>query len=204
MSFERPHLTAHILRIKGSADSARLCAATGLSRTEVTAALSSLQRHGLARRAQAHTGEQVAWVLTDTGHHWHEQQLAAHRSAHLVAVLSEAYDRFLPVNHAVKQLCSRWQMLRSAGAGGDCGVVLTEQLVEIHRQAMKALLQAAAVAPRMRTYAVRLQRAVDQVRAGDYQYISGVAIDSYHSVWFECHEDFLLTLGRDRVGTETG
>ena len=24
------------------------------------------------------------------------------------------------------------------------------------------------------------------------------AVDSYHTVWFEAHEDFLLTLGRTR------
>ncbi len=34
----------------------------------------------------------------------------------------------------------------------------------------------------------------------DPRYFVSPLVDSYHSVWFECHEDFLLTLGRTRAG----
>jgi hypothetical protein len=47
-------------------------------------------------------------------------------------------------------------------------------------------------------YRVRLAEAYDQVLAGQHEYVSGVRIDSYHTVWFELHEDLLRMLGRER------
>ena len=33
---------------------------------------------------------------------------------------------------------------------------------------------------------------------GDGRFITDPEVDSIHSIWFECHEDYLTTLGRDR------
>jgi hypothetical protein len=44
----------------------------------------------------------------------------------------------------------------------------------------------------------RLNAALDRISAGDNDYVSGVRVDSYHTVWFELHEDLLATLGIER------
>jgi hypothetical protein len=36
------------------------------------------------------------------------------------------------------------------------------------------------------------------VLSGAIDYVSGVKVDSYHTVWFELHEDLLRMLGRSR------
>ena len=47
-------------------------------------------------------------------------------------------------------------------------------------------------------YKQRLDDAYDKVLAGEHDWVSGARIDSYHTVWFELHEDLLRMLGRER------
>ena len=35
--------------------------------------------------------------------------------------------------------------------------------------------------------------------SGDHDYIASPRLDSYHNVWFELHEDLILTQGIDRA-----
>ncbi len=46
-------------------------------------------------------------------------------------------------------------------------------------------------------YSERLEEALEKAEQ-DPRYMVSPAVDSYHTVWFEAHEDFLLTLGRSR------
>ena len=70
-------------------------------------------------------------------------------------------------------------------------------------EAQPVLAGLAAALSRFGGYASRLQRAVDEVRAGHGEWFDKPLIDSFHSVWFELHEDLLATLGLER-STETG
>ena len=44
---------------------------------------------------------------------------------------------------------------------------------------------------------------MDHVRCGEGDWFDKPLTDSYHTVWFELHEDLLATLGLERA-TETG
>ncbi len=37
------------------------------------------------------------------------------------------------------------------------------------------------------------------VNAGDHRYVASPRVDSYHSVWFELHEELILLAGRSRA-----
>jgi hypothetical protein len=50
----------------------------------------------------------------------------------------------------------------------------------------------------MKAYAGRLAAAYDRALAGETDFVSGVRVDSYHTVWHELHEDLLRVLGRTR------
>ena len=52
---------------------------------------------------------------------------------------------------------------------------------------------------RLGPYPARLGNAIEQLQAGDTAYIARPTVDSYHQVWFELHEDLLVTLGRERA-----
>jgi pyruvate,orthophosphate dikinase len=53
---------------------------------------------------------------------------------------------------------------------------------------------------RLGTYAARLDRAARLAADGDQRYVASPRVDSYHSVWFELHEDLILLSGRSRAG----
>ena len=47
-------------------------------------------------------------------------------------------------------------------------------------------------------YGPRLSGALAKVQGGDVHWFAKPTIDSYHSVWFELHENLLATLGIER------
>ena len=56
-----------------------------------------------------------------------------------------------------------------------------------------------AVAPRLAPYPRRLGHALARIQDGDHAFLLRPIIDSYHSVWFELHEELIALAGRSRV-----
>ena len=50
----------------------------------------------------------------------------------------------------------------------------------------------------MSRYSVKLQTALDNIHAGQTMWLARPLIDSYHTVWFELHEELILATGRTR------
>ena len=53
--------------------------------------------------------------------------------------------------------------------------------------------------PRLDGYRQRLDQAAAQATGGDGRYVASPRVDSYHSVWFELHEDLIRLTGRTRA-----
>jgi pyruvate,orthophosphate dikinase len=51
---------------------------------------------------------------------------------------------------------------------------------------------------RLGDYGMRLHRALEQAQAGDHRYVASPRVDSYHSIWFELHEDLIRLAGQTR------
>jgi hypothetical protein len=134
-------------------------------------------------------------MLTPAGLERHEQLLAAWRDAVDLDVVVTAYERFLAVNQPMKDTCAGWQ---NGNADAEALFVTVDSLSGIVQRVKPALRRAAQAVPRFDTYTPRLQTALDAAAAGDGRFITDPRVDSLHSIWFECHEDFLVTLGRDR------
>lgn len=47
-----------------------------------------------------------------------------------------------------------------------------------------------------------MSRSAGGLRVSD-AHLTGVLVDSYRNIWFECHECFFITLGRSRQAEET-
>ena len=181
----------HALRVKGLATPEALAAVTGIAVEEITAGLARLAaaEHALERAV----GKRPGWVITAAGRDRHSEDLAA-ASAPLAAALAPVYDRFLHHNDPVKALCTRWQRVTDDADRFE----LLEELAEIHALAGRVLADAGTVVARFGRHGDRLGSALDRA-PDDPRYVVSPLVDSYHQVWFECHEDFLLTLGRDRA-----
>ncbi len=63
----------------------------------------------------------------------------------------------------------------------------------------QALAAFAAALPRLDRYRERLDAALARAEGGEIEFVSGAKIDSYHTVWFELHEELLRILDRTRA-----
>lgn len=183
----------HAVRVKGIASEAAIVDATGLTLGEVEKELAVLEadEHVLRRPSKKHPG----WVLTESGREHHLAELAAAHDDAARAEIAEHYEGFLAVNAQVKTVSAKWQHATDDAARFD----LIDRIETLHGQAAPVLQRAGAAAERYGRYGVRLGAALEKLE-DDQRYFVSPLVDSYHTVWFECHEDFLLTLGRTRAG----
>lgn len=137
--------------------------------------------------------------LTGNGLKAHARQLEEQRSEVDLPTIEAAYGRFLAVNGAVKTACASWQQ---RAPDPEALFTVTAELSEYLDRVKPSLERAAAILPRFGGYLERLDDAAGRCGGGDGTYVTSPAVDSFHTIWFECHEDYLLTLGRQREAEE--
>ena len=84
-----------------------------------------------------------------------------------------------------------------ADAAYDAGVLA--DLATLAADADAWLGPLVAELPRLAGYRARLGQAVAQATGGDGRYVASPRVDSYHSIWFELHEDLIRLAGRSRA-----
>jgi hypothetical protein len=194
-------LALHGLAVKKAGDPAAVAHVLGAGEHEVADALQDAAAQGLALDARGR------FMLTPAGRLWLDERYPdafAHLRTSPQASL--AYSRFERVNRVLLALFTDWQMV--PGPGGtrvpndhrderyDHAIV--DRLGDAHERATPVLEQFATLEERLEVYDQRLGHAYDRVLAGELDFVSGARIDSFHTVWFELHEDLLRMLGRER------
>ncbi len=190
----------HGLAIRKPGTSAAVALVLGVSEVEVQSALEAVVADGLAMSAKG------AFELTPKG----REALAADYPARFAALradpgLAEAYARFEVMSNGLKQLITEWQTMVVVGetvpndhSDADYDTRIIDRLGNLHERAEAMLASLAAPVPRLQRYTERLDHALDRAEAGETAFVSGAKIDSYHTVWFELHEDLLRILDRKR------
>lgn len=196
-------LVLHGLRLKGHAAAAALAESAGIATTEVESWLERLAADGLVVHRETPEG----WSLTPAGRA--EQARLVGREIDAAGVrpaIEGAYARFRALNGAVLDACSRWQVREIAGTdvvndhrdpAYDARVV--DDLAALHSRVEPLCDDLAGALERYRPYGDQLSRAVAKVEAGERDWFTKPRLPSYHTVWFELHEDLLTTLGLDRT-----
>lgn len=115
--------------------------------------------------------------------------------------LTALYEEFDRHNTALKQIVSDWQI--KSGAPNDhtdeaYDRAVIDRLSGLDVEFRPLVARIAQVAPRLTIYQRRFGNAVEQIRAGDTSYFARPITDSYHTVWFEFHEELIGLLGRTR------
>ena len=182
----------HALRVKGIAGADALAAALDADPAAVAAALARLDADGHAFERPSR--KRPGWVVSEEGRDAHAAWLAAGADDATRVALDEHYARFLAVNAEVKGLAAKWQAATDDAARFD----LLDRVEEIHEGVVPVLERAGGVIGRFGRYPRRLTAALERIEE-DQRYFVSPRVDSYHTVWFEAHEDFLLTLGRTRA-----
>lgn len=111
--------------------------------------------------------------------------------------IEELHAAFLEINPQFKGLVGEWQQ------GGDADALLAE-LESVHARLTSLLDTLSDLLPRLSRYAPAFRAALDAVRAGNRRYLAAPLIDSYHTLWFELHEELIRLSGRTRAGEAAG
>ena len=181
------------VRIKGRASADAVAAAAGITSDAAREALDAARAAGLVQPAVAPgepSGTTVA--LTPAGHA--ELRVLLAQESHDRAALARAYDGFAAVDGRVKEAVTGWQLAAPSG-----GRVAERALIgRVGEEAGAVAARLAALLPRYARYRQRLAAATAGWAGGDDRYAASPRVDSLHQVWFELHQDLLLTLGRGR------
>jgi pyruvate,orthophosphate dikinase len=111
-----------------------------------------------------------------------------------------ALDAFLALDHRMKATVTAWQLRDVDGAqtlndhtdaAHDARVLA--DLAALHADADAWLVPEADGVPRLAAYRERLDRANAAAQAGDGRFVASPRVDSYHTIWFELHEDLILS-----------
>jgi hypothetical protein len=195
-------LVLHTLRCIGFAGLARVAEATGLPEPAVESELIDLAVAGLVLHEPGDFG---GWGLTEAGRAADAERIAEElEGAGTRTAVAEAYDAFVVLNPELLDLCAAWQLRSVDGLaatndhrdpGYDARVL--DRLTDLDQRAAVVCADLSAALSRFRRYRVRLGDALARAKAGDLDAVT-VSIASYHTVWFQLHEDLLATLGIPR------
>ncbi|MDP7733198.1 winged helix DNA-binding protein [Mycobacterium paragordonae] len=127
--------------------------------------------------------------------------LTAERQGVDGVAIDAAYHQFRSVNADFKALVTDWQLRDDQpndhrDAGYDAAVLA--RLDDVHRRVTPIIAAVTAQLPRLRGYPAKLAVALDKVKAGEIAWLTRPLIDSYHTVWFELHEELILAAGLTR------
>jgi len=201
-------LVLQALRVRSLAATEVIADTVGLSLDEAAAHLEVFQDKEWVRYRE---GVLTGWMLLPAGRAEGERMLAAELEAIGVRHDVEAvYRSFLALNQRLLRACTDFQLRPSGGSEPvlndhrdpvyDAGVI--DSLATIDREVQPIATSLAAGLARFGRYPARFTRALEKTRAGDADWFAKPTIDSYHTVWFELHENLLSTLGIPRGGED--
>ncbi|MEV0900492.1 transcriptional regulator [Actinoplanes sp. NPDC049802] len=189
-------LVLHTLRCMGFTDLERVAEAGGWSPEETESRLIDLAVQGLVTRTPGAFG---GWGLTEAGK-VADARLVAEEvvAAGARDAVTSAYQDFMVLNPELLDLSTAWHMRTVDGVATvndhtdpayDARVLA--RFTDLDRRATPVCAALASALPRFAAYRRRLGAALAR---GDLTETTS----SYHSVWFQLHEDLLVTLGIPR------
>lgn len=149
--------------------------------------------HALARGAYL--------VLTPDGREHADREFALTADARTVA--EAAYEQFRPRNTEVIRICHDWQV-RAGGQTNDHRDAkydwdVIDRLAAVDDRIGPVIRRLGRAQPYFAEYRPRLRDARTRIEAGEHDWFTSPRIDSYHTVWMELHEHFLVGLAIERA-----
>lgn len=178
------------LAMAGIAETDEVVEATTHDTDTVRETLATLEREGAVE-------DEGFWYLTDAGEERLARLCRERFGDDQLAELRSLYAEFESLDGRMKACAEAWQDLDAAARGpsaapvGDLAAIndaVQDLFGELDRETRAAY----------ESYIARLDEAVERLMDGEDAYFTGTDVDSYHTVWFELHDDLLRTLGEER------
>ncbi len=189
------------VRLKGRVSPADLAATLDRELADITNIVERLTASGLLV-------EGATLRLSPSGRARLEMLLTEEREGIDSAAMAVAYEDFRAVNADFKSLVTDWQLKGGLKAGqadepnnhddAEYDAAVLERLDDVHARMVPIIEAAATQLPRLNAYSAKLLAALDKVKAGETAWLSKPLINSYHTVWFELHEELILAVGLTR------
>jgi HPt (histidine-containing phosphotransfer) domain-containing protein len=182
------------VRLKGRVTATALAATLGTDLAEVAGTVEQLTAAGLV------VGDKVLKLSRD-GRARLDELLADERKDVDTAALSAAYNDFRAVNADFKAAVTDWQLKGgepNTHQDAEYDAAVLARIDHVHQRVLPIIAAAAAQLPRLSAYSAKLQKALDKVKSGDTAWLARPLIDSYHTVWFELHEELISAAGVTR------
>ena len=193
-------LVLHATAIKRHAPLGAIAALAGLPETRVAEVMATALATGRAVEAKG------AFALTPlAGVALQARYARAFADLRADGDFVAAYEAFERINVTLKQIITDWQTLDVGGTkiandhrdkAHDARII--DRLGGLHEQAEPILGRLAKKLPRLKYYGDKLLAALEAAEDGDPEWVSNIRRDSYHTVWFEFHEEVLRIMGRAR------
>lgn len=188
------------VRLKGRITTAELAATLNDDLGHITETVERLTASG-------HLIDAAAVRISASGRARLETLLAEERKGIDSAAMLAAYNDFRAVNAEFKALVTDWQ-LKGGPQGSpnthddaDYDAAVLRRLDGVHERVLPIVEAACAQLPRLGGYAAKLRAALGKIHSGDTTWLTKPLVDSYHTVWFELHEELILAVGRTRQDT---
>lgn len=190
-----------ILALKGAASAAAVAEVLGSRAEQVMAVISDLLETGAAQELP---GERLR--LTPEAVDRVDVRFAAD-AERLSPVIEPIWGDFHDLNVLFKTVVSSWQVREVDGeevhndhsdAEYDSGVVQRLR-ADIHGGIVPVIEVVTSAETRFGRYSERLEASLLRIEAGDTDMFAHPLKDSYHTVWFELHEELIRLSGRNRA-----
>jgi pyruvate,orthophosphate dikinase len=144
--------------------------------------------------------------LSDAGRAALDTGLGAERAGLDRAALEAVYERFDAINAEFKHLITDWQLRAIDGdvkindhSDPEYDRAVLDRLLDLHGRFAPLVRDVAGEVPRLASYERRFASARTRIANGEARYVAAPLIDSYHTIWFELHEELLQLTGRSRA-----
>ena len=195
------HLVLHGLAIKKHADAAAVAALVGLSADSVGTLLGEAAASGRVVEAGGkYMLTPLARVALDFS--YSDVYAEVRDEADFVG----AYEGFERINVQLKALITDWQTMEVGGSrvvndhsNKAYDEKLIDRLGDLHERADAVFATLVKGVPRLGYYRTHLLSALEKAEDGAIEWVSDARIESYHTLWFELHEELLRIMGRVRA-----
>lgn len=145
-------------------------------------------------------------VATRAGHDRAVELLRLPAGGDEASKLRDSYERFLPLNRRLREICAAWQTRPDNSVNDHSDPAydarVRDDLEEVHDRVLPLLSRMTAVAPTFGTYRGGLESAISAIDEGDATMLTAPLSASYHTVWMWLHQELLIRLGIDRAEDE--
>ena len=190
----------HGIAVKKYATVDDICSVTGLESDTVKELVTQAVAKGRASEANG------KYLLTPTGQITLKSAYSkAYGSLRRDEEFVAAYEDFERINNDLKQAITEWQTIEIGGqtvtndhSDADYDSAVIDRIGDIHERVDIVLDRLGRQESRLHRYREKLLLALEKAEDGDIRWVSDATIESYHTVWFEMHEDLLRIMGRER------